>query len=228
MKISVLVSSRKDSKFLAHFIMGYLTQTADLSQTELLVMYDARDTWNQDLIKQYDDIITFVPENYGLGRWGLHVYMNELAKLAKGDWMIGLCEDMGFITPGWDQRFLAEGLDPHQIWMITPHFKPLDLPMAHLMSRGYYEVSGKFSELWGIDSWLNLLAVRCFHQRIRYVNDLYFYDCSHDPAFLNQFTVLAGPNPDPEHIVSHTETERVEFILRELEPKFSLAMGAGR
>ena len=44
MKISVLAAARKNSKYLAHFITGYLEQTSNRVDTELLVMTSEQDT----------------------------------------------------------------------------------------------------------------------------------------------------------------------------------------
>lgn len=134
-KISVIVASRMNSSYLARFLQSYAEQTTDKENTELLVMYPSEDTYNQEVIRSFP--ATFVPEDHHLGRFGLHVYYNELAKLAQGDWVFSLCEDMTFLTPRWDDLLRADvaDIDPHQIWMVCPHFKPIDLPMAHMVSR---------------------------------------------------------------------------------------------
>lgn len=182
MKISVIAASRKNSKWLAQFIFGYFTHTHDLANTELLVMHSAHDTWNQDLIQFFSDRVTFVPENYHLGRKGHHVYLNELAKLATGDWIIELCEDMAFITPEWD-RILREKIicPPSTIAMLRPRFKPHDGAMAHLVSRGYLEAAGNLAESWSVDSWINKVFEKACPGRATEIKEVYFYDYTHDP-----------------------------------------------
>lgn len=205
-KISVLVSARKNSKYLAKFLNGYLRNTLKPDDIELLIMINAQDSWNEDLEdiftsqKQYN--IQFFHEDLRLGRAGLHIYFNTLYKNAKGDWIIYFCEDHYIVTQGWDVQLreliagrlaaeAAEGqppvlqhqngvLDPAKIWCIVPKFDNAG-PMNHMLSRGMIEtMGGKLSEHGNLDSYLNDICGRLPRDRRILMDSPLFHDFTHD------------------------------------------------
>jgi hypothetical protein len=122
-KISVLVSARRNSKYLAKFISGYQLRTSEMADIELLVMLNANDTWNNELVgvlermqsamfelvgihepEQYP--MRFYRENMQLGRAGLHRYFNELVQHATGDWIVYFCEDHFITMQDWDRHVM--------------------------------------------------------------------------------------------------------------------------
>src|SRR5687768_8342172 len=117
-RISVLVSARKNSKYLAKFIQGYQIRTSRESDIELLVMLNDEDTWNDELVNYYNDFqdalnelvelkpypMRFYREDLKLGRGGLHRYYNDLLGRATGDWFVYFCEDHFITMPNWDEH----------------------------------------------------------------------------------------------------------------------------
>jgi hypothetical protein len=190
-KISVLVAARKNSKYLAKFLLGYFGRTHDFSNTEILVMLNEHDTWNNDLVQYFDwhdhvvrqHYVKFFRENLELGRAGLHEYFNELYKHATGDWIVYFCEDHFIIMDGWDDylRQLIMGtlelpgpsdqpvqlkndqgpLDPKKIWCIVPKFDNAGA-MNQVLSRGYCEAIGGVGHHGWIDSYINDLNLETF------------------------------------------------------------------
>lgn len=183
-KISVLIAARKDSKYLAKFLFGLLENTADLDSIEVLVMVNAHDTWNEELIHYFSDFqhslnIQFFYENDGLGRGGLHEYFNNLYKHATGDWVVYFCEDHFINVWGWDlyvsrvidgrQRGITSSLgsrerdplDPGKPWVIVPKFDNAGA-MNHILSRGFIEAIGALGKHGWIDSYINDLCIEAF------------------------------------------------------------------
>lgn len=182
--ISVLVSARKDSKYLSKFIEGLRRKTNNDSEIEVLFMINEHDTWNEDLIANIvaDRIqlendwrpnplpMYFFYENLGLGRHGLHEYFNKLVPHTRGDWIIYFCDDHFIIEPDWNLRIeeyisgtLQSGdssgktfpLDPQQIWTIIPKFDNCGA-MNHIVSKGFIKaMGGKIGRHGWIDSYLN-------------------------------------------------------------------------
>lgn len=169
--LSILVSARKNSKYLSKFIAGERLNTIYKAppNMEMLIMLNEHDTWNSDLVEltnreqrelykgSYITPITFVRENMRLGRAGLHLYFNELLKYAQGDWIVYFCEDHYINQPGWNVQIMETilgavkhgdsankqfPLDPNEVWVIVPKFDNCGA-MNHIVSRGFVEALAK-------------------------------------------------------------------------------------
>jgi len=214
-KISVLVSARKNSKFLAKFLMGYFGRTDNQTDTEILVMLNAEDTWNADLAHYFWDrsLVRFYSEDHKLGRAGLHQYFNDLLQHASGDWIVYFCEDHYITLPGWDtyvRRVIAgltvDGdahgkkfpLDPNDIWVLVPQFDNAG-SMNHIVSRGFINALGdKIGNHGWIDSYINDL-MREFPDRVIRLDDVTFHDFTHDqpnPMSDAHHQAVLGPEAD--------------------------------
>lgn len=208
-KISILISARKNSKYLAKFLMGFFERTDDPLSIQVLVMMNQHDTWNLDLMHHFmNHGVEFYFENMELGRAGLHEYFNELYKHATGDWIIYFCEDHYIIMNGWD-RYLKSfingyltsyngdlkhnhgPLDWSKIWCIIPKFDNAGA-MNQILSRGYCEaIGGKLGNHGWIDSYINDLNLSAFgilaeqptispDSRILRIDEPMFHDFTHD------------------------------------------------
>lgn len=221
-KISVLVSARKNSKYLNKFLTGYSLRTSNGSDIECLVMLNDGDTWNNDLVEYYQTTmdrigiprdqqpLRFFRENMGLGRGGLHKYFNELLKHATGDWIIYFCEDHYIVMENWDEyiRSIVSGryvmgdsqgkefpLDPAEPWVIVPKFDNCGA-MNHVLSRGFVSVmDNKLGRHGWIDSYINDLCAAAwgrYPKRVIRTDLEMFHDFTHDK-----------PNPmDDSHLQS--------------------------
>lgn len=204
-KISVLIAARKNSKYLAKFLMGFYTNTADIRNIEVLVMLNAHDTWNLDLVHFFENQmyppIKFFYEDEGLGRAGLHEYFNILLKHATGDWIVYFCEDHYIIKDAWDlhvrkmiagdlkvQTEVGEAnkhehgkLEPRKVWCLVPSFDNVG-PMNHIISRGYLEAQGGILARHGnLDSYINDVTGRLRDRTLRFDSDEpLFHDFTHD------------------------------------------------
>lgn len=186
--ISVLVAARKDSKFLAKFLFGYFERTDDTTNTEILVMLNKHDTWNEELVKQYDGRVRFFYEDYRLGRSGLHIYFNDLLKHATGQWIVYFCEDHFIIYDGWDNKIRFEiterELDPSVPNVIVPVFDNAG-SMNHIVSRGWVDMLGCIGKHGWIDSYINGILYRLFRDSksphlIKNIDEPLFHDFTHD------------------------------------------------
>lgn len=184
--ISVLVSARKNSKYLAKFLFGYFERTADNDHTEILVMLNEHDTWNRDLVDFYKDSghrVRFFYENERLGRAGLHVYFNTLLKSAGGEWVIYFCEDHFIVMDSWDSYvrayILRHDLDPRKVWCLIPKFDNVGA-MNQILSRGYINAIGDVGKHGWIDSYINDLNGTLPGNRVLRFDHEMFHDFTHD------------------------------------------------
>lgn len=158
MKIAVLCPARPNSALLAHFIISFFNKIKCIRvSTSLRIMMNANDTWNDGVDDVFDDFdITFIREDYRMGRQGLHVYYNELASLEDADWYMLACEDMDFIMDGWDvwMREQLETIDSSKPYVFWPRFDNTGA-VCPVVSHGYLKaVNGRLSEHWSVDSWI--------------------------------------------------------------------------
>lgn len=190
--LSILISARRDSKYLAKFLFGLLESTEQPDAVEVLVMLNESDTWNSELVSYFSRLtlkgrtprIHFMSENLGLGRAGLHEYFNTLYKRSKGDWIIYFCEDHFITMQWWDSYVLAmieeRKLDPNRIWSLIPKFDNAGA-MNQILSRGYCEALGGVVGHHGwIDSFINDVNHLLPPDRIIRFDDEMFHDFTHD------------------------------------------------
>lgn len=196
MKLSVLVSARCNSKYLAKFLLGLVENTNTLSKLDVHIMLNAHDEWNRELesyfAKNYG--FMFYREDMGLGRAGLHEYFNAMVPNATGDWLVYFCEDHFINTVGWDSYIndvihFGKGtardgrkiypLNPNKPWVLVPKFDNAGA-MNHVVSRGFIKaMDGKFGRHGWIDSYINDL-MQPFPDRLIKFDDELFHDFTHD------------------------------------------------
>lgn len=241
-KISVLVSARKNSKYLAKFIFGYLEKTSDLNNCELLVMTNDDDTWNEDLIAYFlntKENIRFFTENLGLGRGGLHQYFNSLVMRSNGHWIIYFCDDHYIAMDGWDsytRNFISDkNLNSNDVWCIVPKFENVGA-MNHIVSRGYIRAMGGILGRHGnIDSYINDVCSEAFgldkerpenrsKNRLVRMDDEMFYDFTHDvPNQLDDFWTKTEPS-DAGLSLPQYDSARIRQWIKEDALKLRRAM----
>lgn len=233
----MLCPVRPESKFFAHFVAGYLNKTKNFTDTELLIMAAPRNEWNQDLIEylqRKEPSIRFIPEPEQApgGQKGHHIYINELAKHAKGNWILNFCEDMHILLRDWDEvlrEWIREKqLDPDKCWMIIPRFETRGA-VEHLLSRGWLDITGMVFGYPNGDSWLNTvtdLAPAIFRDSRRLdCNILMFKDYSSDVGVKHLFEAGEQTN---KPVVERTRWEEMKPEIQKVSDKLFEAFQNGR
>lgn len=202
--ITVLISARKNSKYLAKFIFGLIANSKSLARMDIRIVLNEHDTWNRELQSYFeaytlptgDRPFTFFRENLRLGRAGLHEYFNlMLVDNPPGDWTIYFCEDHFINVKNWDQqvRDLISGklesgdsrgkafpLNPNDVWVLVPKFDNCG-SMNHIVSRGFIDALGGVVGNHGwIDSYINDLMMPFRHTNIIRMDEELFHDFTHD------------------------------------------------
>lgn len=233
-RLSVLISARKNSKYLGKFLFGYFANTSRPDHAEVLVMLNQGDTWNAELVQLFSAPpynVQFFYEDYQLGRAGLHIYFNDLYKQSRGDWLIYFCEDHFITKPGWDQYIydMVAGevkvqtemgavlkhefgmLNPAEPWCIVPKFDNAGA-MNQILSRGYCEAIGDVIGRHGwIDSYINDLNTRAWGahpQRVLRLDAPIFHDFTHDhPNPMDDAHLQSVVGPAAGELPKHNSTE---------------------
>ena len=171
--ISILLTARENSKYLAKFITTFVahTKTRDV---ELLIFIPPADTWNKELFECFKDKIRIIPDNTGMGRGAGHIFYSELAKEAKGEWLWYVCDDH-YLFDGYDEYILSyiqeHNLDSKKINVIAP-FVSNSGRISHILSRKVVELVG-FGQHGNVDSYINemleYLEVLTGERRLPYV-----------------------------------------------------------
>lgn len=208
-KISVLISARRNSKYLAKFMFGLYERTSDYTNVDIHIMLNEHDTWNRELIDFFSQPgggpdINFYRENLQLGRAGLHEYFNLMVPHARGEWLIYFCEDHFIVMDNWDEyvrNVIAQlQLDPRKVWCLIPKFDNVGA-MNQILSRGYVEaLGGKLGRHGWIDSYVNDLNVAIPDRVVRFDHEM-FHDFTHDK-----------PNPMSEAHVQSISTEKGKHL----------------
>lgn len=158
--ISLLMTARKDSKFMAKFIMTYLVHTRHLEEVELLIM-TPRGEWNKELfafLSKYKipNPIILAEDNGDLGRGSSHLFYELLGKEAKGDWLWYVCDDH-YLFDGYDEyisNYIKEyQLDSKKINIIVPMVSNSGR-ISHILSRKYFNTVG-VAQHGNVDSYIN-------------------------------------------------------------------------
>ena len=192
MKLSVLVASRKNSKFLAKFLFNFLEKTQlPPEEIEIFVMVSKQDDWNQELIKFVTRFcpIKFCFEDKKLGRSGLHLYYNEMLTETTGDWVIYFCDDHYIVRQGWDEYLMnfvdSCKLDPKRIYQVVPTWDNSG-SMNQMLSRGYIDTLGNIGRYGNIDSYNNHVGAQMFKPRVIAAPEPIFHDFTGDPEIMTE------------------------------------------
>ncbi len=106
MKFSILLNTRNRVKYLENLLYSLITKTKNLQDIEVLINYDDDDSVSHDFAQNKFNLnIKFFrnPRPYSL-----HSTINLMAKQAKGQYLIGVNDDIEFITKDWDDIILKK------------------------------------------------------------------------------------------------------------------------
>jgi len=245
MSLCVLISARRNSKYLAKFLFGLMQRTNNQHPAELdvRVMLNEHDDWNRELVQHFSHHEGYVPvqffrENLQLGRAGLHEYFNQLLVGATADWFIYFCEDHFIVQDGWDDLLLdyvlgtkrsgdSDGkkfpLDPDDIWVLVPKFDNCGA-MNHIVSRGFIKaLGGRIGNHGWIDSYINDL-MREFPDRVIRIDEEWFHDFTHDQPSPMSDSHIQALSSEKGKLLPAYEDSRVEKQLERDREKIRRAI----
>lgn len=159
--ISVLLPSRGRPSSLADSIGSLRVMADDPDQLEILVAADPDDPDTAEAAERSRAACWVAPTRYGYHQ--LERYVNHLAAVASGEWLLLWNDDARMLTAGWDAR-IAEA--PHGVLWPAHNDSPM-LNIFPVVHRSIVDVLGHFSLSPHCDSWVQDVATAVgAHHRI--------------------------------------------------------------
>lgn len=162
MKISVLIPTRGRLQWLQECIESILTTASNPARIEILLGMDLDDT---ETVKGIQDTITLkgykqvhVELFERAGYKNLEIYMNRLAELSTGDYLLCFNDDARIRTQGWDQVLEAADAAKDTISVFQLKNNHSDGNIFPFVPRIWYETLGHISLAAPYDSWIGLIA----------------------------------------------------------------------
>ena len=174
---SVLIPSRGRANLLAASLASLESKSEDKANVEYLVRLDddeqssygnlLGDSWLDDL----EGKVTFGKR--GNGYADLATYYDELAKQAKGDWLLLWNDDALMLTQNWDRKLKDwarnMAIPGDGIAMLVPKLVGLHgAPQLFWIHRNVFETLGRLSPIPHVDQWLHPLFAML--DRVYYVS----------------------------------------------------------
>lgn len=185
-KLTILISARKNSKFLVKLLSSILFKAKSMENIEVLVMMNEHDTWNK-YVPNLFPLFKFFREDFKFGRAGLHKYFEALLPHATGNWVLYLCDDQDVIMEEFDKYifdFISfHALDSKKIYQIIPKFINTG-SVVHILSRGWIETTKKIGSHGNVDSFLNDVANKIPEHRLLYPEKPIFIDYTCEPHIM--------------------------------------------
>tara|TARA_A100001201_G_scaffold137361_1_gene127191 strand:- start:1156 stop:1872 length:717 start_codon:yes stop_codon:yes gene_type:complete len=104
MNFSILLNTRKRISYLENLISSVMFKTSSFENVEILINYD-NDDEETNLFKSrifYPNVKFFS----GARPHSLHTTINKMARQSQGRFLIGVNDDIEFLTEGWDEIIL--------------------------------------------------------------------------------------------------------------------------
>lgn len=158
--ISLLCPSRTRHKLLYDNLTTTLFNAT--SDIEVLVGIDKDDPGREfyDVLDDFGSAVKVVKFD-PVGYHQLHVYYNELARKAKGDWLMLFNDDGVIVSEHWDKLF--QEFDPDEP-LVLNFWHEID-NLFPAISRKLYDIIGHFSLQTHADSWVQQIGERAGIQR---------------------------------------------------------------
>ena len=164
MKISVLLPTRDRVKMVIKTLNSLYDNVSDKNRLEILLGLDYDDSSINDL-KEYVDKnmsdcdIKFHISSKRYGYKYLHKYINELSKIAEGDWLFLWNDDSYILTDNWDKE-VEKYKD--NFALLSPKVKEsMDYPgtMFPIIPKAWFDEVGHFSLNCHNDTWVEEIAM---------------------------------------------------------------------
>jgi hypothetical protein len=148
---------------------------------EILYRVDTDDKLTLDVLPGLMDLVPSkaVLAPRGRGYAGLHTYINELAKIATGDWLFVWNDDALMLTDGWDKILSEINPTPQMgfrgsgdVCLVAPRVIQREISWEFpILRRKTFEVLGHFSNAYSSDAYIywvmSRLRAAVFIERIR-------------------------------------------------------------
>jgi hypothetical protein len=151
--ISLVFTSRGRPDDLLETLTGLNELADEPERIEAIVAVDPDDTETLAIYRQLPCSMAqarmwIAPKRYGYRN--LHLYLNQLAKRARGDWLMWWNDDMRMQTQGWDTiiRMAPQGV----LWPAANHVHHANI--VPIWPRAWSDAAGMVCPTMHMDTWL--------------------------------------------------------------------------
>lgn len=153
-EISLVFTSRGRARDLWETLHMLWDLADDRLDLEAIVAVDPDDTDTQDIAEHLPAgaRLWVAPERYGYQ--GLHLYLNQLAKMSAGRWLMWWNDDMRMQTQGWDTiiRQSPQGV----LWPSANHVHHANI--VPIWPKAWSDAAGLVTPTMHMDTWLQYVA----------------------------------------------------------------------
>ena len=161
--VSVLLPTRGRPKWLSQSIQSLSRQAVQPDKVEFLFRADADDLETIEICRFYCEKLPnarVLIDKRGLGYREMHLWINTLCKLARGDWLLVWNDDALMATPKWDEILSQVQVqschnNPDVYMLVIPvNRRPLYCTEFMFVRRKVAEVLGHYSLSPHNDNWI--------------------------------------------------------------------------
>ena len=188
-KISIVFPSRNRNKLLTRSVLSLIETAKDFkNNVEILIAMDMDDC---DSIKYISQLLSsigsknFIESNFKIlitERYTykyLHKYVNQLCKIAKGEWLFLWNDDVIMKTENWDEAILQnKDFCVLKVLTINGEFGGLPFP---IIPKKWFQATGHFSGNCSCDTWILKVCEQIQRQiNINVIKNIYNIKVYHD------------------------------------------------
>lgn len=158
--VSVLLPSRGRPKQLVESILSLHNAATDKNNLEFLCKLDNDDPDSLDVLRALPITAKLIVSPRGNGYADMHLWINQLAKQASGDWLLLWNDDTRMLTKGWDNILEDSNLDNgvSDVCCLSPITR--DQPGARgfpFVRKQVTDILGRYSPIPHNDTWITTL-----------------------------------------------------------------------
>lgn len=149
--ISLVFTSRNRPESLSEALLSLHERAADPDAIEAIIAIDPDDGQTRTIFRDppmKKITLWTAPERYGYT--GLHEYLNRIAKLAGGHWLMWFNDDMRMVTDRWDE--VIRGHRDAILWPSANHVQHANI--APIWPKAWSDAAGCVSPTTHMDTWL--------------------------------------------------------------------------
>jgi hypothetical protein len=162
MKISILIPSVNGFDLLSECIKSVFDNSSGDNEIEIMIKFDFGD----DIIKRINELpylenLKIIISDKGYGYGDIHIFLNDMAKLATGDWYQPLNDDALMLTPNWDKNLeIYDFNKPLILRHISCSGRVGDVGDYYFpyISKKYYDTVGRITGCPSYDGYLLMIA----------------------------------------------------------------------
>ncbi len=162
--VSILLPTRKRVSLLCESVDSLFSLAIDHSRLELIVKVDDDDKETIKVVSEWaarpKSPVRMIVSPRGNGYHDMHLWVNEMSKMARGDWLIVWNDDAKMVTGAWDEILSQVQITKGEWHGVTDVACLVLVTSEFVMSTAFFflrrkvvELLGRFSYTPHVDTW---------------------------------------------------------------------------